>query len=70
MKGFSKSWISGTTSIHKDSSEKHFKGSPYLHAADLEKKQKIWGRYFQSRNGFFFANRVGSSKMAEKGKET
>ena len=41
MKGFSKLWISGTTSVHKDSSEKHFKGSPYLHAADLEKKQKF-----------------------------
>ena len=38
MKGFSKSWINGTTSVKKDSLEKHVKGDPHLHAVDLEKK--------------------------------
>ena len=62
VKGFSKSWINGTTSVKKDSLEKHVKGDPHLHAADLEKKIKIWGRYLQSRDGFFLANREGISK--------
>ena len=62
MKGFSKSWIKGTTSVKKDSLEKHVEGDPHLHAVDLEKKTKTWGRYLQSRGGFFFANREGISK--------
>ena len=63
MKRFSKSWINGATSAEKDSLEKHVKGDPHLHAADLEKnKNKTWGRYLQSRGGFFFANREGISQ--------
>ena len=63
VKGFSKSWINGTTSVKKDSLEKHVKGDPHLHAVDLGKKKKqTWGRYLQSRGGFFLANRERISK--------
>ena len=37
MKGFSRLWINCTTSVKKDSLEKHVKGDPHLHAVDLEK---------------------------------
>ena len=40
MKTFTKSWINTTTSVKKDSLEKHVKGDPHLHAVDLEKKKK------------------------------
>ena len=42
MKGFSKSWINGITSV-----KKHVKGDPHLHAVDLEKKKKTCGKYLQ-----------------------
>ena len=62
MKAFSRSWFNSTTSVKKDSLEKLVKGDPHLHVVDLEKKTKTWGRYLQSRGGFFFANREGNSK--------
>ena len=43
MKRFSKSWINGATSAEKDSLEKHVKGDPHLHAADLEKTKTKLG---------------------------
>ena len=70
MKGFSKSWINGTTSVKKDSLEKHVKGDPHLHAADLEKKLKFGADTYSQEMVSSSPIGRGLAKMAEKDKQT
>ena len=43
IKGFSQNWIVGTSSVKKDSLEKHIKGDPHKYPADLFNKGSQWG---------------------------
>ena len=40
-KNVSKTWINGTTLLKKHSLEKHVKGDPHFHVANLDEKQKL-----------------------------
>ena len=70
MKGFSKSWIKGTTSVKKDSLEKHVEGDPHLHAVDLEKKKKLGADTYNHEVVSSSPIGRGLAKMAEKDKQT
>ena len=69
MKGFSKSWINGTTSAKKDL-EKHVKEDPHLHAVNLKEKQKLGADTCNQEVVSSSPIGRGLAKMAEKDKQT
>jgi len=49
MKGFNKGWIDGTTSVKKDSLEKHMKGEPHKYAKQLHLQEALGSATYQEK---------------------
>ena len=69
IKGFSQNWIIGTKSVKKDSLEKHIKGDPHLHAANLSKKESMGASAFLNKIAKSSSIGHGLMKMADRDKE-
>ena len=69
IKGFSPNWIVGTSSVKKDSLQKHVNGDPHKYAADLLKKEKMGSSAFAQQVAQSSAIGRGLVKMATRDKE-
>ena len=68
IKGFSPNWIVGTSSVKKDSLQKHVNGDPHKYAADLLKKEKMGSSSFAQQGAQSSAIGRGLGKMATRDK--
>ena len=69
IKGFSPNWIVGTSSVKKDSLQKHVNGDPHKYAANLLKKEKMGSSAFAQQVTQSSAIGRGLVKIATSDKE-
>ena len=69
IQGFSTSWITGTSSLKKDSSEKHLSGEQHKKTKDLATKELLGPEKYQREMVSTLAIARGIKKMNETDKE-
>ena len=69
IKGFGTSWITGTSSVKKDSLEKHLSGEQHKKAKDLATKELLGPEKYQQEVVLASAIGQGIKKMNETDKE-